>query len=238
MISAIYGGGKLELGSARLPPFLWPVLSDVPRAGQLAMFVGWLVVLMVDECVAVSLGELASRYPTSAGPYYWSFQAAGPRYRKVLSFVTGWAWLVGNWTVTLSVNFGFSSLLAAAVALYYPALAWPPWQLILVFYAVCLLTFAVVAFGNRFLPTVDAFCAAFTAVTILVTCVCVSVKADVGRHSLRDTLVREPTPRRLSRHSWGPRRSLHVTNQAHYDTTLSGWGNFSFLIGTLPSVYT
>lgn len=38
------------------------------------MFVGWLVVLMVDECIALSLAELASRYPTSAGPYYWSFQ--------------------------------------------------------------------------------------------------------------------------------------------------------------------
>lgn len=120
-------------------------------------------------------------------------QAAGPRYRKILSFITGWTWLVGNWTVTLSVNFGFSSLLAAAVALYYPDYAWPPWKLILVFYAVCLLTFCVVAFGNRFLPAVDAFCAVFTAVTILVTCVCVSVKADVGRHSLRDTLVGKPS---------------------------------------------
>ena len=181
-------------GDAPYPPPLFSLAGAeaVCRAGQLAMFGGWLVVLVVDECIAVSLGELASRYPTSAGPYYWSFQAAGPRYRKVLSFVTGWTWLVGNWTVTLSVNFGFTSLLAAAVALYHPTYEWPPWQLILVFYAVCLLTFCVVAFGNRFLPAVDTFCAAFTAVTILVTCVCVSVKADVGRHSLRDTLVSNP----------------------------------------------
>jgi len=38
------------------------------------MFLGWIMVLIVDECVALSLGELASRYPTSAGPYYWSFR--------------------------------------------------------------------------------------------------------------------------------------------------------------------
>jgi len=38
------------------------------------MFLGWIMVLVVDQCVALSLAELASRYPTSAGPYYWSFR--------------------------------------------------------------------------------------------------------------------------------------------------------------------
>lgn len=53
------------------------------------MFLGWVVVLIVDECVALSLGEFASKYPTSAGPYYWSFQLASPSVRTVLSFITG-----------------------------------------------------------------------------------------------------------------------------------------------------
>ncbi|KAK8091043.1 hypothetical protein PG994_000548 [Apiospora phragmitis] len=97
-----------------------PLISAVYGGGQLAMFLGWVMILIVDECIAISLGELASRYPTSAGPYYWSFQVASPRYRTLLSFITGWTWLVGNWTITLSVNFGFASLLAATVALYYP----------------------------------------------------------------------------------------------------------------------
>lgn len=153
------------------------------------MFLGWIVVLVVDECIALSLGEFASRYPTSAGPYYWSFQLAGPRYRTVLSFVTGWAWLIGNWTITLSVNFGFASLIAATVALYHPDFAPAPWQLLLIFYAICLLTFVVVAYGNRVLPAVDTICAAFTGASILVTLVCLSVKADVGRRSVRETLV-------------------------------------------------
>lgn len=53
------------------------------------MLLGWVVVLIVDECVALSLGEFASKYPTSAGPYYWSFQLASPSVRTVLSFITG-----------------------------------------------------------------------------------------------------------------------------------------------------
>lgn len=177
------------------------------------MFLGWILVLIVDECIALSLGELASRYPTSAGPYYWSFQLAPPRFRTVLSFVTGWTWLIGNWTITLSVNFGFASLIAACVALYHPDFIIEPWQLLLIFYAICGITFLICAYGNRLLPAVDTACAAFTAVAILVTLVCLSAKAEVGRNEVGETL-------------------------GGYDTSLSGWGGFSFFIGVLPAAYT
>jgi len=62
-----------------------PLISAIWGGGQLSIFVGWLVVLLLDECVALSLSELASRYPTSAGPYYWSFQVAKTN-KVVLSF--------------------------------------------------------------------------------------------------------------------------------------------------------
>lgn len=41
--------------------------SAVIGGGQLPYFVGWIVVTILDECIAMSLAELASRYPTSAG---------------------------------------------------------------------------------------------------------------------------------------------------------------------------
>ncbi|KAF4979244.1 hypothetical protein FZEAL_4489 [Fusarium zealandicum] len=190
-----------------------PLINAVYGGGQLAMFLGWVMVCLLDECIAISLGELAARWPTSAGPYYWSFQIASPKYRTVLSFITGWTWLVGNWTITLSVNFGFASLLAACVGIYYPDYEWQAWKLLLIFYGLLFVTFFIVAFGNSFLPTVDTLCAAFTAITIFIACVCLSTKAADGRHSPSYTL-------------------------GHYDTTLSGWGGFSFLIGVLPPAYT
>ncbi|KAJ4424405.1 hypothetical protein N0V82_000926 [Gnomoniopsis sp. IMI 355080] len=203
-----------SLAIAAIPyGFGGPLISAIYGGGQLPMFLGWVVVLVVDECVALSLGEFASRYPTSAGPYYWSFQLASPKYRTVLSFITGWTWLIGNWTITLSVNFGFASLIAATVALYHPDFSPTSWQLLLIFYAICLITFFIVAYGNRVLPIVDTICAAFTAISILITLICLSAKADVGRHSARDTL-------------------------GAFDTSLSGWGGFSFFIGMLPSAYT
>ncbi|KAK4161048.1 putative amino acid permease [Cladorrhinum sp. PSN259] len=203
-----------SLAIAAIPyGFGGPLISAIYGGGQLPMFLGWIIVLIVDECIALSLGELASRYPTSAGPYYWSFQLAPPQFRKVLSFITGWTWLIGNWTITLSVNFGFASLIAACIALYHPDFVIESWQLLLIFYAVCLMTFVVCAFGNRFLPTVDTACAVFTLIAILVTLVCLSAKAEVGRNSVGTTL-------------------------GHYDNSLSGWGDFSFFIGILPAAYT
>ncbi|KAI1090097.1 amino acid transporter [Rostrohypoxylon terebratum] len=203
-----------SLAIAAIPyGFGGPLISAIYGGGQLPMFVGWIVVLILDECIALSLSELASRYPTSAGPYYWSFQLASPRYRTVLSFITGWTWLIGNWTITLSVNFGFASMLAAAISLYEPDFAVEAWQLLLIFYALCFLTFFLVAFGNKLLPMVDTICAVFTAISIIVTCICLSAKADVGRHSPSYTL-------------------------GHYDETLSGWNTFSFWIGILPAAYT
>jgi amino acid permease len=44
-----------------------PIISAIYGGGPLSIFVGWLMVLVLDECVALSLSELASKYPTSAG---------------------------------------------------------------------------------------------------------------------------------------------------------------------------
>ncbi|KAH6889638.1 amino acid/polyamine transporter I [Thelonectria olida] len=190
-----------------------PLITAIYGGGQLPMFVGWIVVCILAECVALSLAELASRYPTSAGPYYWAYQLASPSTRTAFSFMTGWVWLIGNWTITLSVNFGMASLIAATVALYHPEFTMTDWQLLLIFYAMCILTFFIVAYGNKMLPLVDTICAAFTLLAIIATMIAMSVKADLGRHSASTTL-------------------------GHYDDSLSGWGAFSFFIGILPGAYT
>lgn len=64
-----------------------PLISAIYGGGQLSIFVGWLMVLVLDQCVAVSLAELASRWPTSGGPQYWAFQVA-PRYKTVFAYVS------------------------------------------------------------------------------------------------------------------------------------------------------
>jgi amino acid transporter len=192
-----------------------PLMSAIYGGGQLSIFVGLLFVLVLDGCVAVSLAELASRYPTSSGVYYWSYRLCGPheRTRKVVSFMTGWFWLIGNWTITLSVNFGFASLVAATVSIYKPDWMASSWELLLIFYAICMLVFLICALGDKLLPYVDTAAAMWNFVTIIAILVAVSVRAKQGRHSASYAL-------------------------GNYDTSFSGWGTgFTFFIGLLPPAY-
>lgn len=112
-----------------------------------------------------------------------------------------------------SVNFGFASLISATVSMYHEDFAMTSWQLLLVFYAICLGTLIICAFFNKWLPMVDTICAGWTALSIIVILIALSVKADVGRHSAAYAL-------------------------GHYDKSFSGWGGFTFFIGLLPAAYT
>ena len=187
------------------------LISAIYGGGPLSIFVGWIVVCVLDQCIAMSLAELASRYPTSAGPYYWSFQIARSS-KTTISFINAWIWLIGNWTITLSVNFGFASLLSATISMYHPNWNANSWQLLLIFYGVCLGSLFICTFANKYLPQVDIACATWTALTILVILIALSIRAEEGRHSISWTL-------------------------SHYDKSFSGWGNFTFFIGLLPPAY-
>ena len=170
------------------------------------------MILVLNECIALSLGELASRYPTSGGPSYWAFQVA-PRGKTLAAYITGWIWLIGNWTITLSVNFGFASLISATVSMYHPDYTMKSWQLLLIFYAICLATFVICTFLNNYLPMVDTICAAWTAISIIIIMIALSAKAAVGRHDAAYAL-------------------------GNYDKSFAGWGGFTFFIGLLPAAYT
>ncbi|KAL4749614.1 hypothetical protein BDW72DRAFT_213962 [Aspergillus terricola var. indicus] len=190
------------------------LMNAVYGGGQLSMFVGLLVVCIPDGCIAVSLAELASRYPSSSGVYHWSYcLAKGRKSIRFLSFITGWIWLIGHWTITLSVNFGFASLLAATIAIFQPSFEIGAWQLVLVFYALCLVIFLICATGDRHLPLIDTLAAASTLLTCIMVAITLSATAKTGRHSA----------------SYG---------LSHSETGLSGWGDFGFLIGLLPPAYT
>jgi amino acid transporter len=192
-----------------------PLMSAIYGGGQLSIFVGVLVVLFFNGCVAISLAELASRYPTSSGVYYWSYRLCGERKRtrKIVSFFSGWFWLIGNWTIALSVNFGFASLIAATVSIYNPEWVASDWELLLIFYALCILVFLVCSFGDKLLPYVDSVAAVWNFVTIIALLIAVSVRAQQGRHTASYAL-------------------------GNYESSFSGWGTgFSFFIGLLPPAY-
>lgn len=44
------------------------LISAIYGGGQLSYFVGWILVSILDQCLFMSLAELCSKFPTSAGP--------------------------------------------------------------------------------------------------------------------------------------------------------------------------
>jgi amino acid transporter len=70
-------------------------------------FWGWVIMSLITICIAVSLGEIASRYPVAGGVYYWSFMLSPPKIAPLVSWIVGWLSVIGNIIVTLTANFGF-----------------------------------------------------------------------------------------------------------------------------------
>lgn len=132
----------------------------VVNGGPVNIIWGWILVSLIILCVAASLGEITSVYPTAGGVYYQSFMLSPPHYRKIVSWICGWAFVVGNITITLAVNFGTASFLSACINVFesepgvgiFEAKAWQVW---LIFLAITILCNLVSALGNRWLPLLD-----------------------------------------------------------------------------------
>lgn len=121
---------------------------------------GWVAVSCIIMCVAASLGEITSVYPTAGGVYYQTFQLAPPAWRRVASWICGWLYVVGNVTITLAVNFGTALFLVACLNVFEsePGVSIFPgevWQIFLIFLALTLLCNAISAFGDKWLPWID-----------------------------------------------------------------------------------
>jgi hypothetical protein len=106
-----------------------------------------------------------------------------------------------------------ASFTCSIVAIYYPEWVAEPYQVVLICWAFLALSLSISMGCNRWLPALDAAMAVGIAIVIFITCISLSVMAKAGRNSAHDTLV-------------------------GFDNTLSGWGNFGFFIGLLPSAWT
>ncbi|EMS55586.1 Uncharacterized amino-acid permease C15C4.04c [Triticum urartu] len=81
------------------------------------MPLGWLVVAFFNGCVALSMAEICSAYPTSGGLYYWSAKLAGNKWASLASWVTGSFNIVGQWASTTSVDFSLALLIQVIILL-------------------------------------------------------------------------------------------------------------------------
>jgi amino acid transporter len=136
--------------------FIYPLYNG----GPVTIIWGWLAVSLIIICVAASLGEITSVYPTAGGVYYQTFMLSPPRWRKLAAWTCGWAYVAGNILITLAVNFGSTTFLVGCINVFESeigtgTLASETYQQFLIFVAITLVCNAVSAFGNRWLPLLD-----------------------------------------------------------------------------------
>ncbi|KAG6006741.1 hypothetical protein E4U21_006726 [Claviceps maximensis] len=173
---------------------------------------GWVLVSLISICIAASLAEICAVFPTAGGVYYWSAMLSTPKWAAPVSFVDGWLTLVGNWTVTLSINFGGAQLILSAVTLFDPDYAPTQWQTLLCFWAIMVFCALVNIFGSRYLDLINKVCIYWTGASVLIILVTVLVMA--------------------------PQRHSGDYVFGHYDASASGWpAAWSFFVGLLSPAY-
>jgi len=84
------------------------------NGGPVAISIGWPVISCLILCVAFSMSELASAFPTAGGIYYWASKLGGPGW----GWFTGWFNLVGLIACVASVDYAAASFLQYLLGLY------------------------------------------------------------------------------------------------------------------------
>lgn len=136
--------------------FYYPLVGGGPAN----IIWGWVGVSLIILCVAISLGEITSVFPTAGGVYYQTWMLAPPSYRRIASWICGWSFVVGNITITLAVNFGTALFLTSCINVFESepgvgVFAGEDYQVFLLFVGITLLCNAVSALCNRWLPWLD-----------------------------------------------------------------------------------
>ncbi|KAJ5183518.1 hypothetical protein N7492_001134 [Penicillium capsulatum] len=164
--------------------FIYPLVGG----GPVNIIWGWLAVSIIILCVAASLGEITSVYPTAGGVYYQTFMLSSPSNRRILAWICGWSYVVGNIMITLAVNFGSTQFLIACVNVFETShgvgiFQAESYHTFLIFLGVTILCNAISALANEWLPYLDTFAIFWTLAGVLAIIVCTLVIAKGGRNS-------------------------------------------------------
>jgi amino acid transporter len=79
--------------------------------GPIINTVGWPIVSIFVLCVAASMAEIASAYPTAGGLYYWAFRLGGREW----AWSCAWLNLIGQITITAGINIGAATYLTGLI---------------------------------------------------------------------------------------------------------------------------
>ncbi|KAF4340158.1 amino acid transporter [Fusarium beomiforme] len=194
----------------------WEALSSVVATalvsgGAPCLFYNYLLSAVCSICIASSLGEIASIYPTAGGQYHWVAALTPASIRSPASWVTGWVSIGGQVILTSSAAFAAGLQMQALIIVNNETYVPERWRGMLFYWAVLVYAMVLNLWGDRMLPHINTLSGAIHVIGFVTIVVVLGVMAPKNTASFVFS---------------------EVTNS-------SGWSSdgVSWLVGLLSAVY-
>ena len=137
----------------------WTALSAslslaLPSGGSTSVIWGLVTAGICNLCLAASLAEFLSAYPTSAGQYHWAAIVSPRRWMPIVSWVTGWINTAGWIALTATGGLLGSQLIVGVISLMDSTYSPQRWHQFLIYIGYTLAAFLVNAFMTLLLPII------------------------------------------------------------------------------------
>ena len=90
--------------------------TGINYGGPVEEAYGWPIVSIFVIIVGLGMAEIASKYPTAGGLYYWASKMGGPAW----GWFTGWFNLIGQIAITAGIDYGAAIFTDALLNLLWP----------------------------------------------------------------------------------------------------------------------
>ncbi|KAK3624356.1 hypothetical protein LTR56_021074 [Elasticomyces elasticus] len=138
----------------------WTALSAslslaLPSGGPTSVIWGLITAGVCNLCLAASLAEFLSAYPTAGGQYHWVAVISWKRWMPILSWVTGWINVFGWMSLVATAGLLGSQLIIGIISLYDENYSPQPWHQFLIYIGYNVVAAVLNAFGNHMLPYIN-----------------------------------------------------------------------------------
>ncbi|BCS25253.1 uncharacterized protein APUU_41697S [Aspergillus puulaauensis] len=112
------------------------VALAIVQGGPVTLTYGLIAMFILVGACALTLGELASVYPTAGGQYHWTSILAPKPVRRVLSYACGTANMFAWIAICTGIAIIPAQLILGIVIFYYPDYNAQPWHYFLIYQAI------------------------------------------------------------------------------------------------------
>ncbi|KAI1088971.1 amino acid transporter [Rostrohypoxylon terebratum] len=124
----------------------------LPSGGPSSVVWGLIVAGICNLCLAASLAEFLSAYPTAGGQYHWAAIVAWKNWSRSISYATGWINVSGWVALTATGGLLGSTFIINIISLLHSDYESKPWHQFLIYIGFTVIALFINAFSTRLLP--------------------------------------------------------------------------------------